>query len=722
MADKNPLQVAKDMNNYLGIHMEPLRMKKERKKNFTHPIFLYDPEEDNVKFEDGKFFDRLTQIVNIYEHTIEDFEFNAKRIIKHFKKYYGDTDTGVFTLGQSIRFRVYKGQEPIDLSMFAFLMNYTMLIVPILMGADMKEWKPWTPERWTSKGWCAQMNIYIQKVRHLGSPRRICELIEYSKWLMNLWCAEAGDRLGLSISNNDFIEVCNRSKEAYDLINCNYEIPDDMEPSEIEHLKKSYTARLLDIMSEQTDLPISIYAKNGLFNPGQASEFFVMLGFKPDLYDHTIQMTHPTNIIKGLKHPVAFMVDAYGGRKAEVLKLNVSDAGAFERSLTMLLSTIRKVDPDYECDSRHFRVRDITGIDMLDRLDGRVATLDPKSDEYFIIDPRNTNLIGKRLYIKTPITCTHPDRENGTICSACYGKLMSQLNCDVHIGKLAGLNLADDMEQKLLSAKHALATNTNDIEFDDLFNAYFTKAAGHIRFNSAMIDESQNNSADFNQLYLEFHLNGMTKSQDGEGRHYDRATPEIVIYNKKDDTRVVISEKNGIPIYLHPEFATDWFKEAATYTKPDEPIMIPFSSLIDNGKVLCETLFEYQYQNNGIAKPLNTIQETLSKMSRINAFADYDECLNFLIPLFIAGGIHLPEFQQELLVSQLIYSMDGKPVDWTLEKPEYQFYTIDKAIYANPSPITSILYHESSMQLAGAYGTYNKKGTSEYDWFLYDGQ
>ena len=190
----------------------------------------------------------------------------------------------------------------------------------------------------------------------------------------------------------------------------------------------------------------------------------------------------------------------------------------------------------------------------------------------------------------------------------------------------------------------------------------------------------------------------------------------------KDDTRTVISEKNGVKIYLSPEFVTDWFLDAAAYNKPDKPILIPFDALVDNGKVLCETIFEYQYQNNGIAKPLNTIQETLSKMSRINSFNNYDECLNFLIPLFVAGGIHLPEFQQELLVSQLIYGLDGRPVDWTLENPEYQFYTIDKAIYANPSPITSILYHESSMQLAGAYGTYNKAGRSDYDWFLYDGQ
>lgn len=712
----------KVQEQYLGIHMEPLRLKKERKKRYTHPIFLFTPEEADGEEDFSIYVDRLTQIVNVYEHTIEDFEFNSRKIIKHFKKYYGDTKTGVFTLGQSIRFRVYPKQEPMDLPLFSFLVNYTMLLIPILMGVDMHDWKPWTPERWTAKGWDAQINNYILKARPLGNPRKICELIEETKFLMNIWCAEAGDRLGLSISNNDFIEVANRSEVARKLMNCEYDIPDDIEPSELEQMKKKNTATLLDIISEQTDLPISIYTRNGLFNPGQASEFFVMMGFKPDLYDHTIQMTHHTNIIKGLEHPVAFMVDAYGGRKAEVLKLNVSDAGAFERSLTMLLSSIRRVDLNYECNSRHFRIRDITGIDMLEKLDGRVATLDPKSDEFIIVDPRNTNLIGKRLYLKTPITCTHPDRKNGTICSACYGKLMSQLNCDVHIGRLAGLNLADEIEQKLLSAKHALATNTNDIEFDELFNVYFTMAAGHIRFNSAIIDESVTNPEDFSKLFLEFHLNGMTKSQDGEGRHYDRATHEIIVYNKKDDTRTVISELNGVPIYLNPEFVTDWFLEAASYNKPDEPILIPFDSLVDNGKVLCETIFEYQYQNNGIAKPLHTIQDTLSKMSRINAFKDYDECLNFLIPLFVAGGIHLPEFQQELLVSQLVYSMDGGPVDWTLENPEYQFYTIDKAIYANQSPITSILYHESSMQLSGAYGTYDKNGRSDYDWFLYDGQ
>lgn len=699
--------------DYLGVHVENLIPKKVRKKKFTHPIFIYSTEEALDKDN----FDQLYQVVNIYEHSLEDFEFNGRKMIKHFRNMYG-SDISHIGLGQSIRFRVYKGQEPIDLPLFQFFINYTMLIVPILTGCDMTHWTPWVPERWTASGWDKQMNLYISKARGNCNMRYLCELIEWAKYLTNLWCAEAGDRLALSISNNDFLEVAKRSEHARKLMDCDFDIPEDIEPSALEQLKKKETGKLLDIMGEQTDLPISVYARNGLFNPGQASEFFVLQGYKPDLNDHTIPMTHHTNIIKGLKHPVAFMVDAYGGRKAEVLKLNVSDAGAFERSLTMLLSSIRFVDPDYECDSKHFRIRDIEGLDMLEKLEGRVATLDPDSDEYFIISPNDTNLIGKRLYIKTPITCTHPRRNEGYICSACYGKLMANLNRDVHIGRLAGLNSADDIEQKLLSAKHALNTNTNDIEFSDLFNAYFTKAAGQIRFNDAILEASANGEEHINDLYLEFHLPTMKKVLDGEGRHFDRSTPEIIIYDKSAETRMSIREENGVPICLSPDFVLKKFLPAIAHHNPDEPVLIKFSELTDNGTPNPEVLFEYQYVNNGISKPLLTMQGILTGTSRINEYKTYDELLNALIPLFVAGGIHLPEFQQELLVSQLVCDENGKPVDWSLENPTYKFMRIDNAIFSNHSPIVSILYHESSKQLAGAYGTYEKGGTSQYDWFI----
>lgn len=392
---------------YVGRFMSKIQTDKDMKKHYTHPIFLYSLKNDTEK---GDIFEKLNQIVNVYEHSLEDFVCNSKKIINHFKRYYGDRNTGMYTLGQSISFRVYKGQEePFSLSLFAFFVNYTMLLVPILLHVDLHDWTPWThPKLWTAKAWENIMNQYIKRARPYGNNRKIGEYIEWSKYLMNLFAVRAGDRLAISISNLDFLEVAKRSKDAYESMTCTFPIPKNVTPSELEMINKKRTEQLMNIISEQTDLPLSIYTKNNLFNSRQFQEYAVHMGYKPDLYGNTIPITSNTNIIMGLNDPAAFMVDAYGGRKAEIIKLYVSDAGALERSLCMLMSGVRFVDINYECDSKHFRKRYIDSVDTLEKLDGRVCTLDPNSDKYWIIDPDDTQFIGKTIYLKTPITCTHP--------------------------------------------------------------------------------------------------------------------------------------------------------------------------------------------------------------------------------------------------------------------------------------------------------------------------
>lgn len=696
-----------------SIFMEPLVSMKTRKKRAKHPIFVYSARNEDVDL------DRLNQTVNIYEHTLDDFIVNSIKIVKHFKRAYGDRTLSFFTLGQTIRFRVYEGQDPIDLSLFKFFINYTALLIPSLMGADMHSWHPFNPPRFTVKAWVAQINKYIRMSRTFGTAHELNELIGWTKFLCNQYVEIAGDRFGLSISNNEFLEVAARDQDAYESMTCTFDIPKGISPSGLEDIARNRTSHMLNTISEQTDLSISLFTKNGLFNPGQFREFAVHAGFKPDLYGNTIPVTSNTNIIMGLKDLISFLVDAAGGRKAETIKLNVSDAGALERSLCMLLSSIRYVDTEWECDSRHFRVRHIDSMDALVKLEGRVGTLDPESGEYLILDPENDALIGETIYLKTPITCTHPRRNEGVICSACYGKLMAHLNCDIHIGRLAALNSADDMEQTLLSAKHALLTNTNDVRFDSVFDSYFDMESCQIFFNDSMINASIDDPDEVAHLFLEFHLGSITKRQDGEGRNYDRMIPDIVIYDDRDESRTVIQEMSGIPIFLSPEF-NEIFLDAAKHTDVKGTVRVPFSDLIDQGKVLCDILFEYQYKNQELAGALLELDRILDNGSLINQFHDYDECLSRIIPLFIRGGIQLPELQFELLVAMLLYQPDGSPVDWTLENPEYKFYSIDKSIQNNPSLTTSVLYHESTRQLAGAYDFYKKTKASDYDYFLLD--
>jgi hypothetical protein len=212
----------------------------------------------------------------------------------------------------------------------------------------------------------------------------------------------------------------------------------------------------------------------------------------------------------------------------------------------------------------------------------------------------------------------------------------------------------------------------------------------------------------------------MTKNQDGEGRHYDRSFPEIIVYDDRDDSRTLIKEENNIRIFLSQEFTSDYFLPAIKHKSEKDIVYIPFSDLIDKGKVLCEVIFEYQYKNNDIPGALLELKNILEKSSRINSFEDFDDALNTLLPLFMKGGIHLPDLQTELLLSQLLFDENNEHVDWNSDNTDYTFYTIDKAIFAGKSPITSLLYQESSKQIAGAHNMYSKTGTSQYDYFIYD--
>lgn len=714
--------------DYLGRFFDPVTMwsKKAMKKQHRHPIFIYSPAAEE---SDKRLFKHLNQIVNIYDHDIPDFVINSYKIIDHCAKYYGKTSIGMYTLGQSIRFRVVPKQEPFEISLGAFFINYTMIILPMVLGADMSNWTPFVPARLTTQRWVAKMDEYIEMCRPLGNMRAIDECLEWTKHLTNQYIRKVGDKIGMTFDNRMIIELMNRSNEVRRTITCDFDIPDNCEPKELESITTNRTNDLFKFIERQDDLPISTCVRNGLINKIQGREFFVHISHKPDLYGNTIPYTYPTNNIMGTKDVRAHVTDARGGLKAEILKLNVSDAGAMERSLSMMMSQLRYVDTDWECDSKHFRTRHIESVENLGKLDGRVATLDPDSDEYFIITPKSVDLIGKTIYMKTPITCTHPRRSEGYICSACYGKLMANLNCDVHIGRLAALNSADDIEQQLLSAKHALNTNTAEMVFSESFDTYFETNDCTIGFNDDIIDMSISSDIDpnndFNYLYFEFYLNLMKKHHDGEGRPHDRSVQEIVVYNSKTDNRTIIKEEYNTDIYLTSDFVINHFLPA--YQQIDDSsnnafkkavVRIPFSDIIDHGEVICPAMFEYEHVNHELAEAILTLTDIMGKGSRINSFADYDECLDTLIPLFEKGGIHIPEVQCEMLISQMIYTPDRKPVDWTEPDPDYQFFSIDKSIQNINSVLTSLLYRETSFQIEGRYRTYQKTGTSAYDWFL----
>lgn len=664
---------------------------------------------------------RLKQVVNLYNHSKEDMENNTEHMMQFISTHLCDGLDAIYTVGQYVRFRTEKGSKVYKLPLGIFLFNYILWYPNLAINNKIKEEMILTSTKMTNGVLTAYINKHIiYENRNKVTFYELCELIQVTKSSLNRACKLFGDKIMMSLSLFEFISVMKNDKDARESLTCSFDIPKNASPGRLEKLIKKRTADLLKTIENRTDLNISTYAKTGLFNPAQFKEFAVHMAFKPDLIGNTIPFTSNTNILMGIKDMKAFTVDARGGRKAEALKLRVSDAGEFERSLNLLLARTRFVDENYVCESKHFIERTISSRDELINNDGRVFTFDPNSDEYYIIDPYDDSqdLMGKTLYIKTPITCTHPKRKDGYICKACYGYLLSSINTDVHIGRLSSLESSDQTQQKLLGGKHALDTKTNEIQFDSTFYNYFKLNGTQISIQDDLSVELLDfgSSVDYD-IFLMFEPLDVKKNKDGEGSRFDRSIPEIKIYDKNSDTISLVRENSGLPIYLTPEMS-EIYVDSSYSNGNSETILIPFSDLVlKDGEHF--NLFEVRYKNDDLADPILELTGILGKSSEINAYETYNGLINKLIPLFNRGGIYIPHIHLELIISALIFDSEtDREVDWTIPEVSYKFKTLDKAILNSQSVWTSLLYQETTKQLSGGYDSYNKKGTSIYDVFI----
>ena len=94
----------------------------------------------------------------------------------------------------------------------------------------------------------------------------------------------------------------------------------------------------------------------------------------------------------------------------------------------------------------------------------------------------NKDLIGKKLYFRSPMTCASAARGQG-ICYKCYGDL-AFVNKDINIGQIAAEGLSSIYTQILLSAKHLLESLVVKMEWTPGFHDFF-----QITFNSIALKE-----------------------------------------------------------------------------------------------------------------------------------------------------------------------------------------------------------------------------------------
>lgn len=525
---------------------------------------------------------------------------------------------------------------------------------------------------------------------------------EFSFYLMN------------TINLKDDIDLMNANKEYYDLLHA------DLNSVPLEDEKKvgmDLTDRGIEIIKKsslwipyQHCLADSFKAKQGI-NARQYKEFNYHIGTKPkdngEIWNESINKSFTNG---GISTPMYYMIDSSAGRTAQMMsKINVGDSGSFARLLGLNnADTYLHPDPHYSCNTKNFEEIDVINADILNLLIGRYYRLNPNGLEY-VIDTDSTSLIGKHIYLRSPMTCASNARGEG-ICYKCYGDL-AYTNNNINIGRMAADILSSRLTQRLLSAKHLLETVIDKINWSSKFDDIFEVEGNAIKLISDIKYKEWTVLIDPEEITAE-NEDISNEYDDGEsynqGSMYNEYIKKFEIENKKGE-RFEICTENEDKLYITNELNN----VIRTKSKAiDNKIVIPMQRLDDM------YLFFIAIHNNELSKTMEMLMNILNK-NPVTSTLDKDQILQKFLETVIEGGLYITSVHCETLLSNQIRSVENitdKP-DWQYPNEKYQVLTLNSALTNNASIIVVLMYQRLSRVLYNPL-SFKKNGASFLDLFF----
>lgn len=453
-------------------------------------------------------------------------------------------------------------------------------------------------------------------------------------------------------------------------------------------------------------------------SPRQYKEFAIHIGSKPDgtggVHPHIIDRSY---LMGGLQHVADQFVDSASSRVAQIIvKHNTSSSGNFARIMGINnIDTVLNNDLDYKCNTHNPIVITIDNSKILSMLTGRYYRTNPDGIDY-LIHPEDTFLIGKTIYLFSPMTCASAAHGHG-ICKRCYGEL-AYINSNLKVGKFAVEQLTSQTTQKQLSAKHLLETVIEKINWNDNFNKFFyvdnvnmiyindNIDAGHIIIDpNNIMDNTENTESDSDE------------EDNMESSFSDSSQFTNYI------TSFIFEDTNGKKYDIHSENMTEMFfsEDFIDYLKglslaSDRMYHIDIEDLIN--ALNDNALFYIQIINNDIDKNLKDIESLINKKDELIGL-DKDSLLKKFINLIIKGKITIQSVHLECMLMNQIRSVHSKLElpEWEHDNEEYQILSLDQSLTNNPSVIISLLYKNLKSTLTNPI-TYAKNESSRMDMFF----
>lgn len=512
--------------------------------------------------------------------------------------------------------------------------------------------------------------------------------------------------MNLNISMETFLELYDEHPRIREIMETKFTT--QQQPNEIEHLMNELTAEEVELIKGVKDNALGVILRSGTgIKHKQLAEYTIAMSMKPDLSGVTIPIPiSSSTLIGGLNKPSYHYIDAIGARKSLIMNKKVmGTAGYFGKVVLLLARTLSLSKTVSDCDTKHLLEITIESKKMLKKYDGRYYKLDEHKGSTLLLNAkRDTHLVGKTIYFRSPITCACANENE--VCHKCFGTT-SLLNLDIADG-VTGFEVEETtkvVNQMILSTKHLLTTISEAIEFNDNFYKFFSITAGEV--NPILANDNVEN---LDEWAIWIDPNDIQKSDEMDDDSFFNTyiNGKFYVYNIKTKDYIEIFSKDEREMYLTDE-CLELMKKGKGFIK--------FKDMDEN-----TSLFELVIMNNELTKPLYDLIDLLNKSKKDDVHMTYNQMAQKFTELLLQAGIGAMALSGEIIINRLI----RQDPDETFSRPDfsktdigdYQIYTILKALEYNKSPLIGLSSQNIKRQLLSDDIVTKKSGTSYIDAFF----
>ena len=608
--------------------------------------------------------------------TIDANLFSRRNIDDHFNEILSILRDGIETeyVQRMMIHLIFTDGEYADLTIFEYMFCLMFFTLPLEAGESIDSDKLFWVTDITQDDICAYINNKFIKRYRTKLPlitlnqtidtiySKFRDIKEFQFYLMN------------TVNLKDTIDLMNKYKEFDKAIHC------DAEGVAVEDVKdyglKAANTQVHYIINSNHCLRDSFRTGEGV-SVKQFKEVQANIGTKPNgkggIYPTIINSNFITG---GLKNPRDMIIESSIGRQAQILsKNNVGTSGSFARLLGLnCMNTTLHHDPDYVCDTKNFIKVYIKDIKTLKAFDMRYYRFIEDGVDHYLDADKDTALIGKTLYFRSPMTCASFHKGHG-ICYRCYGNL-AYVNRNINVGKIAAEELSSRFTQRLLSAKHLLESSVIRMEWDGpLFDL----------FEISLDSICMRTDIDYSNYYLK--LSALETDDESDDIEYSYSiTSFTIIY--PDGTERDIHTKDMDNIYLQPELSNIITKIINTL-EDDSPIIIP---ILDLNNI--QALFRVPIRNNELQATMDKIKSIINVKKMVSSYTK-DTILEDFMYTNMKGGIDISSIHYEIILANQIRDLDNEleQPDWTIpNNVEYQILTLNNSLLNSPYLMTRLLY------------------------------